>query len=175
MVLPRKSEDWGTNEEINEFAEETTLNVAVHIHGETQPRIVTMVSEDEHYFPAPKINGDEFIRLDTCSGVSCFNRLRLYDIIDWSNTGNLRIGIRGQLLRVQRLVHLESNKIHFCEVGVNVLTMSSLVKAGWSMRVGLKSTQLYRYDLYTSSVVADLWLILRDRIRPRLLAAKRYG
>ena len=35
-----------------------------------------------HYFPPPKRNGDEFIILDTCSGVNCFNRLKLYDIID---------------------------------------------------------------------------------------------
>ena len=139
-----KPKDWGANEEIDECAEESTLNTAVHIDGETQSRSVAMGSDDEHYFPLPKRNGDEFILLDTCAGVSCFNRLRLYDVIDWSKTGNLKIGIRGQSLKVQGVGSSGVvNNIHFCEAGENVLAMSSLVQAGWSMRMGIESTQLY--------------------------------
>ena len=65
------SEDWGANEEINECAEESTLNIAVNIDEETQSQIVAMVSG--YYFPPPKRNGDEFILLDSCAGVSCFH------------------------------------------------------------------------------------------------------
>ena len=89
------------NEEVNECAEESTLNIAVNIDEETLLHIVAMVSEYEHYFPLRKEMEMNLFFLDTCAGVSCFNRLRLNDIIDWSKTGNLNIGIRGQSLRVQ--------------------------------------------------------------------------
>ena len=35
-----KSKDWVANEEINECVEVSTLNIAIHINGETQSRIV---------------------------------------------------------------------------------------------------------------------------------------
>ena len=35
-VTVYKFEDWRANKEINEFAEQSTLNVAIHIDGETQ-------------------------------------------------------------------------------------------------------------------------------------------
>ena len=91
--------DWETAEERETSSAELNLKVAVQIDGETQPRIFAMVSEEEHYFP-PARNGVEFIIVDTCSGMSCFNRLRMYDSIDWSKTGNLRTGLQGRSLKV---------------------------------------------------------------------------
>ena len=73
-----------------------------------------MVSEDDNYFSPSKRNGDEYIILDMCVGVGCFNRLRLHDIIDLSKTGNLKIGVRGQSMRVQGNDSSEvMNNIHF--------------------------------------------------------------
>ena len=170
-----KPEDWGTNEEIDKCTEECSLNMEVHIDGEAQLRSVAMMSDDEHYFPPPKENGEEYILLDTCAGISCFNRLRFYDIIDWSKTGILKIGLQGQLLKFQGVGSSGVvNDIHFCETGENVLAMSSLGQAGWSMRMEIESIQLC-HDLTGTLVLLQLihgkyyvneqdldWLLLRD-------------
>ena len=109
--------NWETTEERETSSAELNLKVAVQIDGETQPCIFAMVSEEEHYFP-PARNGVEFIIFDTCSGMSCFNRLRMYDSIDWSKTGNLRTGLQGRPLKVQGVgVSGVVNDIHFCEDG----------------------------------------------------------
>ena len=91
-----------------------------------QPCIFAMVSEENHYLP-PARNGVEFTIVDTCSGMSCFNRLRMYDdSIDWSRTGNLRTGLQGRTLKVQGVgVSGVVNDIHFCENGENVMAMST--------------------------------------------------
>ena len=72
-VTTYNSEDWRANEESNKSSEDVSLKAAVQIDGETVSRFMVMISEDEHHFPPPKRNGDEFILLDTCSEVSYFN------------------------------------------------------------------------------------------------------
>ena len=52
------------------------------LDGDKKRRIVVMISEEEYYFPAAKKSGDEFILVDTCSGLSCFDKLSLYDVVD---------------------------------------------------------------------------------------------
>ena len=49
---------------------------------------------------------------------------------------NLRTGLQGRLLRVQGVgASGVVNDIQFCKNGDNVLAMSTLVKAGWTLHV----------------------------------------
>ena len=50
---------------------------AVLIDEQEKSCIVAMISEGDYFFLAMKKNGDEFILIDTGSGVTCFNLLRL--------------------------------------------------------------------------------------------------
>ena len=77
------------------------------------------MSEEEHLFI-----------VDTSLGMSSFNRLKMYDSIDWSKTANLRIELQGRSLRVQGVESPELNDIHICEDGENMLAISTLAKTG---------------------------------------------
>ena len=80
-----KRMDWETTEDQETPPAKLNLKVAVQINRETQPRIFVMVSEEQHCF-TPARNEFDFIIVDTCSGMSYFNRLMMHDSIHWSKT-----------------------------------------------------------------------------------------
>ena len=100
--------------------------------------------------------------------MSCFYRLRMYDSIDRSKTGNLRTGLQGLTLIVQGVGSSEVvNNIHFCKDGENVLAMRALVKTGWSLHVGAILVGLHHdttHNLICLKQIRDLdcllWRIL---------------
>ena len=123
--------DWKMEDEYIEPGINENSTAAVLIDREEGSRLMAMISEEDYFFPVAKKNGDEFILIDTGSGVICFSLLRLYDVIDWSRIGSLRSGTRNRPLRVQGVGTFgAAGNIHFCEDGENVLAMSTLVELG---------------------------------------------
>ena len=116
-----------------------------------------------------KKNGVEFILIDSTSGVTWFNLLRLYDAIEWSKTGSLRSEIRNRPLRVQGVgLSGAAGNIQFGENGENFLGMSTLVELGWSMQLAT-----LRYS-HPRMCITDAREILYYRTRSVMLAAEKH-
>ena len=98
------TDDWETREECKELIEDASLKTTVQIDGKRNV-VLLPCCRNSNIIPPPthtKENGNEFIILDTCSGVSFFKLLRMYDVMDWSKNGNLRTGIQEKPLEVTK-------------------------------------------------------------------------
>ena len=95
------SGDWNMEDEYVEPGANESSIAAVLIDGKEESRIMAMISEEDYFVPEAKKSGNEFILIDIRARVTCFNLLRLYDVIDSSRTGSLRSIIRNRPPRVQ--------------------------------------------------------------------------